>query len=131
MLWRQVPIPIKIRVFMWLTSKNRILTLDNLLKKGWQGNNRCQFCHQPETINHLFVSCSFTKQIWFFIGSCQQTSIQWNKFQILSILPNNCLHTKKLLCCLFSVLFAERYGSIKMSSVLNQVRRKQHDKLFF
>ena len=65
---------------MWLTNKNRILTLDNLLKKGWQGDNTCHFCDQLETKDHLFVTCSFTKQIWFFMGSCQQASIHWTKF---------------------------------------------------
>ena len=79
MLWWKIPIPLKIRIFMWLTSKNRILTTDNLIKRGWQGCDKCQFCDQPETINHLFFTCSFTKQIWFYLGACQQVSCKWTK----------------------------------------------------
>ena len=80
LLWWTVPIPLKIRIFMWLTHKNKILTTDNLHKKGWTGPTKCQFCPQDESIQHLFVTCTFTKKIWFYMGSCQEDSIQWNRF---------------------------------------------------
>ena len=79
MRWWKIPIPLKIRIFMWLAHKNRILTTDNLLKRGWQGQNKCQFCHQPESINHLFVTCTFARQIWFFMGACQHINVHWVK----------------------------------------------------
>lgn len=44
-------------------NKNSILTTDNLSKKGWKESGTCQFCNQPNSINHLFVTCAFTKQI--------------------------------------------------------------------
>lgn len=36
-----------------------MLTKDNLIKRGWQGNDSCIFCAEPETGDHLFVTCSF------------------------------------------------------------------------
>lgn len=93
MLWWKVPIAVKIRIFMWLTHKNRILTKDNLKKKGWKGTDTCHFCNNPESINHLFVSCPFTKHIWFYLGSCQDVSIGWKRFSDIikfsNQLPNN------------------------------------------
>lgn len=80
MLWWKLPIPIKIRIFMRLAYKNRILTKDNLLKRGWQGCNTCIFCTQPKSIQHLFFTCPFTKQIWFYMGACQSVSSNWSKF---------------------------------------------------
>lgn len=77
MLWWKLPIPIKIRIFMWLSHKNRILTTDNLLKRGWQGVDKCQFCGQSETIHHLFLTCSYARYIWFYLGACQHINHQW------------------------------------------------------
>lgn len=47
--------PLKIKVFLWLFTKNRILTKDNLYKRGWRkGDKKCQLCDREETVQHLF-----------------------------------------------------------------------------
>jgi hypothetical protein len=56
---------------------NRILTKNNLHKRGWQGDLACQFCHKNETITHLFLKCSVAKQIWFWMGRCQDYFYHW------------------------------------------------------
>lgn len=33
MLWWSIPVPLKVRVIIWLTAKNKILTKNNLRKK--------------------------------------------------------------------------------------------------
>ena len=33
--------PLKAKVTLWLTLNNKILTWDNLQKRGWNGPNRC------------------------------------------------------------------------------------------
>jgi zinc-binding in reverse transcriptase len=45
-------------------QQNKILIKDNLIKKGWQGNNLCVFCNCQESINHLFLHCSITTCLW-------------------------------------------------------------------
>jgi|ERR1017187_8805843 hypothetical protein len=67
-IWWQLPVPPKIRVCMWLLTKKRILTKVNLIKKGWLGNPHCHFCGMDEDVNHLFVKCSYTRKIWFWMG---------------------------------------------------------------
>jgi hypothetical protein len=52
-LWK-LRIPLRIKVFCWLVIKNRVLTRDNLKKKGWKGNDLCEFCDNLESQNHLF-----------------------------------------------------------------------------
>lgn len=69
---------------MWLLTHNKILTKSNLLKKGWTGNNSCQFCQNRETVAHLFVNCSKTRQIWFWLGACQ--NLLEHLYSILHIL---------------------------------------------
>lgn len=50
--------------FVWLVIKERILTKDNLSKKGWAGDKRCEFCDADENIDHIFFTCSFAKFLW-------------------------------------------------------------------
>lgn len=46
------------QVFPWLMVQNKILTIDNLMKKGWAMVNRCVMCKaEIETVSHLFKKC--------------------------------------------------------------------------
>lgn len=60
--------PLKIKIFLYLLKRNKILTKGNLLKKGWQGDTSCHFCGELETTDHLFVQCSFINSLWQWIA---------------------------------------------------------------
>ena len=62
-LWK-IKIPLKVKIFIWLALKNRILTKDNLAKRGWTGNEQCHFCSQQETVEHLLFRCCLSKMVW-------------------------------------------------------------------
>jgi hypothetical protein len=62
-LWK-IKIPLKIKVFLWLLYREAILIKDNLVKRNWHENEACSFCHNPETIQHLFFYCVLAKFIW-------------------------------------------------------------------
>jgi zinc-binding in reverse transcriptase len=62
-------IPLKIKMFLWLVRKNKILTKDNLQKRGWRGQTKCIFCKAHETIDHIFIHCSIITCIWSWIAS--------------------------------------------------------------
>jgi hypothetical protein len=66
-LWKS-KIPLKINVWLWLIWHNAIATKDNLLKRKWVGNASCQFCHQNETISHIFFECAAAKYVWSIIA---------------------------------------------------------------
>lgn len=63
MIWYS-KISLKIKIFLWLVGKNKILTKVNLLKRGWQEATDCVFCGQPKTTKHFFVNCSYIRLIW-------------------------------------------------------------------
>jgi hypothetical protein len=57
-------LPLRIKVFCWLVIKNRILTKENLKKKGWKKVELREFCDDHETEEHLFFLCPLAKYIW-------------------------------------------------------------------
>jgi hypothetical protein len=51
--------------FKWLVLHNRILTWENLRKRGFIGLSWCHLCQtKEETTNHLLDECSYTSEIW-------------------------------------------------------------------
>jgi hypothetical protein len=65
-IWK-MKIPLKNKKIGWYLRRGVILTKDNLVKRSWHGNTRCVFCHQDETIKHLFFQCRFARSIWSII----------------------------------------------------------------
>lgn len=61
-------IPAKIKIFLWLAVNNVILTKDNMIKRKWQGDPSCYFCHKNETIDHLLFQCSVAKSVWAIVA---------------------------------------------------------------
>jgi zinc-binding in reverse transcriptase len=57
-------IPIKNKLFLWMVLNNKILTRDNLRKKGWVGDGSCVFCNFQESVNHLFLHCPAISGFW-------------------------------------------------------------------
>jgi hypothetical protein len=62
-IWK-LKVPLKIRMFMWFLHRKVLLTKDNLTKRKWLGCNKCAFCDQDESIEHLFIRCTFSKLVW-------------------------------------------------------------------
>jgi hypothetical protein len=62
-LWK-IRVPLKIKVFMWFLHKKVLLIKDNLIKRKWKGNDKCCFCDQKETVQHLFLQCPLAKMVW-------------------------------------------------------------------
>ena len=52
---------------MWLSQQGTMLTKDNLLKRNWQWNPSCYFCHEHESVVHLFFTCPLVKYVWILV----------------------------------------------------------------
>jgi hypothetical protein len=58
--------PAKCRFFLWLVAHNMCWTADRLAKRGLTHPSNCPLCDQePESINHLLVSCVFARIFWY------------------------------------------------------------------
>jgi zinc-binding in reverse transcriptase len=59
-------IPSKIRYFVWLLLRDRILTNKNLQVRNWPHWSSCVLCGATtiEDSNHLFLTCPYAHCIW-------------------------------------------------------------------
>jgi hypothetical protein len=62
-IW-DIRVPPRVQYFIWLLSKNRLLTRDNLGKRRKVDDSTCLFCEEHESIQHLFFDCVVAKQLW-------------------------------------------------------------------
>jgi hypothetical protein len=60
-------IPLKIKSFKWFLNREVLLTKDNMVKRNWNGCQKCCFCDSLETVQHLFIACPFAQIIWSMI----------------------------------------------------------------
>ena len=62
-VWNPNCIP-KVNCFIWLLMHNKLLTADNLTKRGIEGPSRCALYNaNTETFTHLFLQCKVTLQV--------------------------------------------------------------------
>jgi len=66
-IWK-VKAPPHIAFFLWTAAKGRIITIDNLRRRGFSlANWCCLYKKNEQTINHLLVHCEYITGlcIWF------------------------------------------------------------------
>ena len=60
----------RVSFFAWEASWSRLLTLDQLKRRGWNIPNRCYLCKtEEETIDHLLLFCDKARMLWNLIYS--------------------------------------------------------------
>ncbi|KAJ9705268.1 hypothetical protein PVL29_003364 [Vitis rotundifolia] len=76
--------------FTWEASWGKVLTLDQLKRRGWIVANRCFLCPvEEESIDHFLIHCSKAKVLWELIfalfgvtwvlpSSVKETLLGWN-----------------------------------------------------
>jgi len=73
----------------WMVLHHRVLTWDNLCRRGWQGPGLCSLClSEGETIEHLFIHCRFTRNLWNNIFSSLHIVWSWDLMSIKECLLN-------------------------------------------
>ena len=63
-IWNPI-VPLKLGFFAWEASWGKVLTLDQLKRRGIPLVNRCFLCEEnEETIDHLLIHCLRAKMLW-------------------------------------------------------------------
>ena len=75
MIWRSWAL-MRVSFFTWEASWNRILTIDQLKRRGWNMPNRCYLCKgEEETSDHLILFCKKATMLWSLLFSL--FDVQW------------------------------------------------------
>ena len=61
-------IPPRVQFFLWLLSKNRLVTRDNLAKRREIRDATFLFCSESETIMHVFFEWCVAGWVWEIIS---------------------------------------------------------------
>ena len=73
-IWNPV-IPPRMGFFAWEASWGKVLTLDQLKRRGRALANRCFLCEEDEEdINHLLLHCKKAKMLWDLLLTIVGTS---------------------------------------------------------
>lgn len=84
--WKSECIP-KVKHFNWTLLKGKILTAENLRKRGIQGPSICCFCRsEEESIQHSFLLCTFAQSCWNQLSS--PLEVQGKYDQVLNLQKN-------------------------------------------
>ena len=82
----------KVSFFAWKASWGKVLTLDQVKKRGQALANRCYFCQaDEESIDHLLLHCEKSRALWemlftlfgvswVFPSLVRETLLGWNSF---------------------------------------------------
>jgi hypothetical protein len=81
-IWKVNTAP-HIAFFTWTETLGKILTIDNLRRRGLPLVNWCCLSKKnKETVNHLLIHCEFTSEIWHLV---------LNLFEVSWVMPSNIL----------------------------------------
>lgn len=73
-VWNPPLLP-KIKFFLWKALQMALPTGENLQKRGLLAHTLCSRCGEVESIDHIFLHCSFTAEVWSFSPWTTQVQI--------------------------------------------------------
>jgi len=74
----KLKMPLKLKCFAWLMLSNKIITWDNLCKRGFNGLGLCVLCYQNvESVHHIMNDYAFTCNIWQHVMKHCGISFNW------------------------------------------------------
>ena len=56
LIWK-CPIPLKVKIFLWMAVHDRIQCGVQLKKKMWSGPEKCFVCDKHESADHILFQC--------------------------------------------------------------------------
>lgn len=63
-------IPLKVKIFLWMATHDRIQCGVQLKKKKWSGPEKCFICDKLETTDHILFQCPMAVFLWSFLRTC-------------------------------------------------------------
>ncbi|KAJ1276687.1 hypothetical protein BS78_05G233700 [Paspalum vaginatum] len=93
LIW-QSWLPLRVKIFLWLASRQRIWTGDRRRRHGLDARELCWLCNlETETCDHIRFKCQFSMQLWSLVlmrdqvqlpssDACSGLLDWWKRFRI-------------------------------------------------
>ncbi|KAJ4746715.1 RNA-directed DNA polymerase (reverse transcriptase)-related family protein [Rhynchospora pubera] len=120
-LWK-LNIPPRMKIFAWQMSLNKLATIDNLKKRGWQLTSFYTLCaSDEETVSHLYNTCRFFTQVVHLARNFSPvySDLVFTSNPHFLIRKSAPLAHREIMAILFFVLWRERCNRIFSESVLS------------
>jgi len=60
-------IPLKVKIFIWISAHDRSQSRVQLKKKNWSSPEECATCDKQETSDHILFQCPIVVFMWSFL----------------------------------------------------------------
>lgn len=77
-------LPLKIEIFLWQSSNDRLLDTMNLHRCNGLGNGTCTLCGALENVDHLLFQCALVLFLWSCAHQC--FGVSWCPFSMQDLL---------------------------------------------
>ncbi|CAN1179618.1 Putative ribonuclease H protein At1g65750 [Linum perenne] len=72
--------PSRIKHFLWLAAKDKLLTNEGRCRRGLSTDDNCGWCGMAtESIVHVLRDCSFARDTWRAVGGFDTEGLEWNR----------------------------------------------------
>ena len=68
-----IPVPSKVGFFTWEVWWDKVLTMNQLKRRGFPLASRCPLCGEEEDLHHLLIPCPKVSELWGGLLSCADT----------------------------------------------------------
>ena len=132
LLPRKVTIDTKLRIFQYKLLNNILYLNKHLFMFRKKDTKHCSFCKlQDETINHLFVECNYSKNLWRDLKTCCQPSFSLPVLCLLSaafgffdIEPHSSLLLNRiLLLCKYYTYYSKDYAKLSLAALIRFIKK--------
>ena len=69
LIWK-CNIPLKVKIFLWMATHDRIQCGVQLKKKKWSGPEACFSCDKLDMSDHILLQCPIAVFLWSFFHGC-------------------------------------------------------------
>ena len=123
-MW-SIKTPPRVQVFLWLLSHNKLMTKDNLAKRGIEKAPECVYCYEKESITHLFFECVVAKQIWVEISEFFGVELGSNYLLIARFWPADKKHIalNSVCACVLWAMWKNRNSHVFNNAIWTDVKQ--------
>lgn len=100
----EVPLPLKIKIFVWQLPRDRLPSRTEVIKQNGPNDGLCPLCGAQETRTNIFFACIAAYFLWCF--SRDALGPEWEALDVVEFLDTRVNQVGRRICLLLFVFAA-------------------------